>query len=424
MRILLWGNAPWCPSGYGEQISLLTPRLQKLGHEVGIASNYGLQHRIVPWTPEDGDPVPVFPIIGTNDSSTIPHYADFFQPDIIIALMDAWPLNPDVWPDDFRVAVWSPVDHEPIPPKVLRVLMHEKVTPIAMSRFGETWMKRMELDPLYAPHAVDTNLFRYQPDVRDAVRDGMNIPRDAFLIGMVAANKGWNPQLSRKAFPQAMEAFARFAVEHEDAWFYAHTDPTSGGGTNLEILAAALEAKYGGRGMMVGPNARVRFPAKKEMLLGLPRELMAAQYNAFSVLLNPSMGEGFGVPVVEAQACGVPVIVSDHSAMTELCGAGWLVNGDPFWDGLQDSFAFMPHIDSIHDALESAYAWKGDNPSKAVEFAQQYDADIVVEQYWAPILEQLVERMTKPREVPPLNGKTRKRQRKREAAERRAQAKA
>jgi glycosyltransferase involved in cell wall biosynthesis len=49
---------------------------------------------------------------------------------------------------------------------------------------------------------------------------------------------------------------------------------------------------------------------------------MAKIYSAMDVLLNPAMGEGFGITVLEAQACGTPAIVTDFSAMTEVCGGG------------------------------------------------------------------------------------------------------
>lgn len=413
MRLLLLGNAPWVGSGYGEQLAMLVPRLQAMGHEIAVAANYGLQGTIAPW-----NDITVYPAHGDSGNLSVGFYAEMFGADAVLCLHDAWVMKPDAWPDDMRMAMWAPVDHYPIPPLVLNTLKHEKVRPIAMSRFGEEWMEKFSLDPMYAPHAVDTTLFRPQPEIRDDVRAAMGIPPDAFLVGMVAANRGWSPQVSRKAFPQAFEAFLHFAERHADAWLYVHTEAIPrGNGSNLETLVLALDALHERGGGFV---ERVRFPSEREMLMGLPRNLMAAQYTAVDVLLNPSMGEGFGVPLLEAQACGVPVIASDHSAMTELAHAGWLVEGDPWWDALQDSFAFMPHIASIEAALEDAYDAREDSElrDEAVEFAQAYDIDAVAQKYWEPIMAELAA----PREVAPLNGKIRKKQRKRLAAERRVQA--
>ena len=399
------GNAPWTQSGYAEQIALLIPRLKAVGHEVAVAANHGLQNQPTFW-----QDTLVYPDSDNWSNAGIGIYAEHFGADIVICLHDSWVMKPDLWPDDMRMAIWAPVDHHPPPPPVLAVLKHEKVRPIAMSRFGERFLA--PLDALYAPHCVDTSVFRPMPEARDAVRDGMGIPRDAFLIGVVGANRGWQPDINRKCLPQIIQAFAQFLPQHPDAWLYLHTDakPTSRG-TPLEPLIMALNAAS------PGLMDRIRFPSDRELLMGLPRDQLAAQYAAFDVLLQPSMAEGFGVPALESQACGTPVIVSDHSAMTELVGPGWLVNGDPWWHCAATAFAFMPYIPSIVAALEMAY----DDPDKAerrqaaVDFAQNYDADYVFREHWLPIIDAL----SGPREVPPLNGKERKKARKRAAAEKR-----
>lgn len=52
----------------------------------------------------------------------------------------------------------------------------------------------------------------------------------------------------------------------------------------------------------------------------VPQEDLPALYNAAGLFLFPSLYEGFGLPVVEAMACGVPVITSNVSSLPEVAG--------------------------------------------------------------------------------------------------------
>ena len=82
---------------------------------------------------------------------------------------------------------------------------------------------------------------------------------------------------------------------------------------------------------------------------------MAAWYNGLDVLSLCSYGEGFGLPLIEAQACGIPVVTTDASAMSELCGAGWLVSGTPFWTDGHQSWWVRPDAADITNAYEMAW---------------------------------------------------------------------
>lgn len=60
---------------------------------------------------------------------------------------------------------------------------------------------------------------------------------------------------------------------------------------------------------------------------GLDNDGLEAAYNLAHALLFPSICEGFGWPVIEAQACGCPVICSDRTSLPEIGGEGALVYG-------------------------------------------------------------------------------------------------
>ncbi len=61
------------------------------------------------------------------------------------------------------------------------------------------------------------------------------------------------------------------------------------------------------------------------MLGYVPRETLPALYAGASVFVYPSRYEGFGLPVLEAMACGAPVIVSSAAALVELVGDAGVV---------------------------------------------------------------------------------------------------
>jgi glycosyltransferase involved in cell wall biosynthesis len=57
-------------------------------------------------------------------------------------------------------------------------------------------------------------------------------------------------------------------------------------------------------------------------------EELARLYRGAAAFVYPSRFEGFGLPVIEAMACGAPVVCSSHSSMDEACGDA-AVRADP-----------------------------------------------------------------------------------------------
>jgi len=166
--------------------------------------------------------------------------------------------------------------------------------------------------------------------------------------------------------------------KNDDVGFYVHSRfDKAYGGIDLVQLAKFFEI-----------DEITVFPNPYHEIIGFSSDEMAVIYNAFDVLLNPSMGEGFGIPIIEAQACGVPVIVTNFSSMPELCGSGFTVGYSNFYHPFGAWWA-LPDVNEIYIALEKVYENKKSFYSdKAVNFAKEYNWDKVVNIYWKPFLEE------------------------------------
>ena len=83
----------------------------------------------------------------------------------------------------------------------------------------------------------------------------------------------------------------------------------------------------------------------------VPREDLPALYNAADLFVSPSLYEGFGLPPLEAMACGTPVITSNTSSLPEVVGdAGIMV--DPYdVDGLAKAMYEVLTNDGLREEL-------------------------------------------------------------------------
>jgi glycosyltransferase involved in cell wall biosynthesis len=154
-------------------------------------------------------------------------------------------------------------------------------------------------------------------------------------------------------------------------------------GINLIPLLKALNA----------PEDRIRWVNSVQMRAGVPAEMVARLMRSADVLLLASRSEGFGLPVIEAQAVGTPVIVSDHTAQPELVrDHGQVVKGQVHWEDFHESFAFIPNVLEILEALHLNYiATQSGEINRAALAAtmDEYDADKVYAEKWEPLFESI-----------------------------------
>ena len=376
MRFCWLSNGPWTPSGYGQQTRLFAHRIAALGHQIGIIAYHGLEGGVLQIAPNLTVLPKRFHPYG-NDIAV--NHCRAFGAQFMISLTDIWVMNVEEYPQNFKWIPWYPVDHDPMPP-----IIHQKLNSawrrIAMSKFGVEQSHIAGVDCWYIPHGVETGVLH--PVDKAEARGRLGLPKDKYIVGTVAMNKG-NP--SRKNFVEMMEAFARCKRRHKDWFYFLQTDPGGYPGADMVDIRALAR----GLGLIDGED--YGYCNQYQNAVGFPPPYFADLYSAFDVHLLVSAGEGFGIPILEAQACGTPVITSGWTANKELCLAGRMVDktdAEP-WYTPQQSYQFKPRVSAIESLLEAEFR----NPTstkKAVETIKaEYDADVIVETKWKPYLAEI-----------------------------------
>jgi glycosyltransferase involved in cell wall biosynthesis len=370
--IIIVSNTPVAPTGYGQQTKQLAQRIKADGIPVGVSANYGAP------TNMEVEGIQVFAeglIKYANDSGPENIAMAASQGGFGITLFDVWVAINEAY-HALPVVAWVPIDHDPVPPRVAEwCIKGGNKLIVAMSKHGEQALLKAGVPRdrlVYIPHAIDTKV--WSPD-GPTCRDVLRVPEDAHLTVITAMNKG-----KRKSFPEMLKAWALFAEAHKDAYLYLHTDRWGHlDGINLIPVLKAVGA----------PEDRIRWVNSSQMRAGIPAATLASIMRSADVLLLASRGEGFGIPVIEAQACGTPVIVTDWTAQPELVrDHGYIADGQLDWDEMQESWWKIPGVGYILQGLENNYtdtkSGRVDRKALAAKMFE-YDADYVYTTKWQPL---------------------------------------
>lgn len=161
---------------------------------------------------------------------------------------------------------------------------------------------------LIVPHGVDVDTFHPMPEHRDAIRGEMGITDDEFVflnIGAMTGNKGVD---------LLFRAFAEICREHPSA----------------RLLVKGMEALYKSKDLLfmnlnAVPEKDRQRVADRTIYLGdsFSNEKLAQFYQAADVYVSPYRAEGFNIPVLEAAACGLPIVCTRGGATDEFVTDGF-----------------------------------------------------------------------------------------------------
>lgn len=250
---------------------------------------------------------------------------------------------------------------------------------ISMAKFGKQQMDLHNVPNRLIEHGVDLNDFKPVED-RQKVKKKFGM-EDKFIVGFVGRNQ------TRKMIDRLLLAFSHFQKDKEDVILLLHTDEEPAGqGWSLKYMQWLYKIEDKLKLTKVGLDVYAR--------QGIGESTMNEIYNLSDVFCYMTGGEGFGLPGIECQAAGTPLLMTDCSTALDLCREENKIPvlkdsyGRPVCNVGTNGVDFkIPDDLAAAKLLEERYKeWKEgkleDRRKEAREFAMAYD--------WQPIAEKWI----------------------------------
>ncbi|MDD4247504.1 MAG: glycosyltransferase [Methanosarcina sp.] len=308
------------------------------------------------------------------------------KPDAVLALNEPWGVAPyqDIKFGDTKFLYYIPIDGYPCDRNVQAM----KTLPdlfIPITNFGKKVMANSGIytaDPI--PHSYDpSNYYRMGTVERNAMLEEYDLS-DKFVVGFVGRLQ------DRKNIMALMVAFAKFVEDKDDVFLFLNMDldPTY---SNFDPIKLARNLDI---------DDKIMLQNKK-----VPEKQMGEIYNCFDVYINTACSEGFDIPVMEAQACGVPCIVSDYSGHAELVnGHGHLINIDsyePMENGINWAYINIKDaVKKLNELYESKHLRRTISDAN-VKWATNY-TDRAVMPKWTALFDNLADELEKVQAQQPI----------------------
>ena len=132
---------------------------------------------------------------------------------------------------------------------------------------------------------------------------------------------------------------------------------------NGEYQLVVVGGKGWGRTEISDIIKKKDYPIDKIIFTGyVSNENLVILYNLASCFISTSLNEGFGLPQLEALACGCPVVTANNSAMTEVVNdMGVLVDGwdyQNWYEGIIKGIYSQSKMNNVVQQIHSKYSWQ------------------------------------------------------------------
>ena len=353
MRILILSNSPSQGYGYSVVFSKVAKELHDKGHEVYYL---GMQTVSAPKRHPDG-----YMVLGIRFDAfcndVLEDYLRVYNIECLITGLDLWMDCTKYIGEVVKKMGVTWICHVTINSTPMSPFLKQNIGNarwfISPSDFvNKSLLDAKALNVVKIPHGFDSSVFKPNLEIKNEMKKKLGV-EGKFVYITVMRNKGM-----QKNYPALFAAYKILLMNDPEASkntiLLCIADPLEGDAMRLDVYRefaglqdhvkflyakpsedkSRLEATYEGDPKGMPHNANISFD---------PEE-MAKIYNAADVFVSSSSGESFQLPAIEAQACGVPVIMPDNTTASELTFSGQtgLIANAPFE-------MFTPLVSSIRN---------------------------------------------------------------------------
>ena len=350
MKILIYGDYFEDNSGFAKELRNFIPTFLEKGHEVRqVALNYmGL-------IPKESK-IKIYPtrLLGVKTHwapEVLDMAIDHFKPDIVFSIGDYFTLPYIVpvmtKPRNLHWVHFGVIDGEPMRKEYATASGWVNYN-LVQSKFGVRVLKegqkksfsKTQAELFYPP--IDLEV--YKPLNPEPLRSKYKT-NERFTVLFVGRNQ------YRKNTPVLLEAVNKLKKVITNIQILLHSTPTVSpmglpDGFDLERIVEEMNLK--------------EYVASVKTTSYIPDDVMNEIYNSADCLCLPSFGEGFGLPIAEAFAVGLPVIGTNCSSITELLADGRGIAVNPSACVWQDGYTKHQVLNS--DNLANAIKTVWENP--------------------------------------------------------------
>ncbi len=274
---------------------------------------------------------------------------------------------------------WFPKDNEDDHPQERKIL-ERIINKVTFSKFAQKFYADRGLLMEYVYNCVDTHIFKPKQVVSQGLKwldQIIEAKAKGYTILTFVGRPNWRKNT------QLLFGVTRELIRHRGLkvkLFMPATDPDDGGADCVipkDIHAQFLKSSF------TSSDPDIIFNPEYKLDAPIHPEIMSAIYNVSDIYISSHGGEGFGVPMAEAMACGIPVIATDYTTTREFTGEHERGIAVPWEYKLLDKGIFRPMIrmDKFADSIQYLI----DNPLErrkmgiaGIKYAREnFDVDVV-----------------------------------------------